>query len=166
MVLGGAVELGIAGYRETHRHLEYTQAWPDELVLVVPPAHQWAGEQAVTVEQLAEEPFIQRESGSGTRAQLQNELESICGYGCERFNVVAQLGSSTAVKEAIGQGLGVSILSRHAVARELASGSLHAVSLEGAGFKRSFWLVEDRRRSLSPLAEGFKQYILQSYPGE
>ena len=161
-VLAGQDELGVVGWASQQPNLGFTELWTDELVLVAPAGHHWAGGKPVGLEELAREPFIQREGGSGTRAKLQADLEALCGYGCERFNVVAQLGSSTAVKEAIKHGLGVSILSKRAVAGDLEAGSLVQVPLAGMGFPRMFYLVRDERRTLSPMAALLMQFILES----
>jgi DNA-binding transcriptional LysR family regulator len=158
-VLAGTYEFGIVGWPSVHPHLVFIELWPDELVLVVPAKHRWAKGKPVAVEDLANEPFIQREGGSGTRAKLQSDLEAFCGFGCERFNIVAQLGSSTAVKEAIKHGLGVSILSARAVADEVASGQLAIVPLAGAGFPRNFYMVQDSRRTTSPVAGLLAEFL-------
>jgi DNA-binding transcriptional LysR family regulator len=161
-VLAGTYEFGVVGWQSSEQHLSFTGVWPDELILVAPPKHRWAGGRPVTLDELMSEPFIMREGGSGTRATLQSDLEALCGAGCERFNIVAQLGSSTAVKEAIKYGLGVSILSRRAVADELATGRLAHVQLAGAGFPRSFYIVQDSRRTASPVA-GLLMEFLKSF---
>jgi DNA-binding transcriptional LysR family regulator len=158
-VLAGEDELGVVGWASPQPHLAYVNLWPDELVLVAAASHRWAGGPPVHFDELAREPFIQREEGSGTRAHLQAELESQCGYGSERFNTIAQFGSSTAVKEAIKHGLGVSILSSRAVAEDVATGKLAVIQIAGARFPRMFSLVRDERRSLSPMAALLAEFL-------
>jgi DNA-binding transcriptional LysR family regulator len=151
LVSEGALEFGVVGNRVKARRLIYREIWKDELVLVVPPSHRWAQRSAISPKELSQEPFIQREGGSGTRQMLEQRLLRAGAGGLDGFRVVSQLGSSTAVKEGIRNGLGVSILSRRAVVHEVEAGSLKIIPLEKTSLQRSFYLIHDRGRSQSPL---------------
>jgi len=154
----GALEFGVVGSRGKVKDLAYKEIWKDELVLVVNPGHRWAQQLSVSTRDLCQEPFIQRESGSGTRQILERRLRSH-SVRSDAFRVVSQLGSSTAVKEGIRNGLGVSILSRRAVEAEVKAGSLKTVPLENLSLERSFLLICDRRRTLSPLARALFAFL-------
>ncbi len=156
----GTLELGVVGSRSTMKGLVHKEIGKDELVLVVSAKHPWARKKSVTFKDLRQEPFIQREAGSGTRKKLEQYLKQSHATGSDDFNVVSQLGSSTAVKEAIKQGLGVSILSSLAVETEVTAGSLKIVPVEGLSLPRSFYLIHDSRRTLSPLSRTFYGFLL------
>jgi DNA-binding transcriptional LysR family regulator len=74
MVSKGMLELGIVGSRVKARGLIHREIWKDELVLVVPPSHPWARRPSISPRELSQEPFIQREGGSGTRQMLEQRL--------------------------------------------------------------------------------------------
>jgi len=77
------------------------------------------------------------------------------------MDIVATLGSSAAVKEAIKAGLGVSMISRHAVREELQSGQLKEVRVSGLTMKRSFYAVSSSRRTLPNHYKAFLSRLLQ-----
>ena len=66
-VADGRVEIGVVGARLPHRVVEYRELMPDEEVVVVPPGHAWFGKKQISIADLAGEPLLLRESGSGTR---------------------------------------------------------------------------------------------------
>jgi DNA-binding transcriptional LysR family regulator len=161
-VLEGQLELGVIGRKTSHRSLATNPLWQDELVIAVPPGHRWAKREEVTLEELANEPFILRESGSGTLKTLDDYLRSAGLEGIGSLRIIARLGTSTAVKEGIKAGLGVSILSSLAMSTEFESGILKQLKVKGLRMTRSFYLVRDRRRTPSPLCKAFIDFLISS----
>ncbi len=159
-VVEGSIELGVAGALTADPHVFQERLLDDELRLIVPPAHRWAGRQKITLQQLAEEPFIIRESGSGTLKSVREHLLAR-GIQIETFRIVAEMGSNQAVCEAVKHGIGSSIVSTLAVAEELRAGTLKALAVEGLDLRRSFYLTRHKYRSLSPLGEAFSDFLTQ-----
>ncbi|MBW1722843.1 MAG: LysR family transcriptional regulator [Deltaproteobacteria bacterium] len=160
LVLDGNLELGVVGSMRKHRNLEYRELWEDELLLAVPAQHPWAEREEVTLEELSTEPFITREPGSGTLKFIEEYLRSVGLSSMEDLNVVAALGTSTAVKEGVKSGLGVSILSSRALETDLAVGILKGLRVKGLLMTRSFYLLMDKRREPSPLCRAMVEYLL------
>jgi DNA-binding transcriptional LysR family regulator len=160
-VLEGDFELGVVGSRVAHNSLIYHELWEDELVLVVPAKHLWAKKKSVSLAELCEEPFIMREVGSGTLKIMEEYLEASRSKGADPLNVVAHLGTSTAVKEGIKAGLGISILSSRAVETEIKAGVLKSLKVKGLSMSRSFYLIRDRRRIASPLCQAMLDFLLR-----
>lgn len=158
----GRVELGVVGARPVARALEGRQLMADELVLVVPPEHVWAPRKTVTLEDLAAEPMIVRERGSGSREAFEQALEGV-GLGLGAFRVVGEIASTQAIKQAVRAGVGVSIISRRAVEDECRAGLLVCVKLRDLTIARAFHLVTHRDRSRSPLAQAFLAFV-ESHP--
>jgi len=159
-VLAGEFELGIVGSRWKVPHLVLETLWDDELVLAVPARHPWARRRQVSAKELLREPFILRESGSGTRHIMEEALRAHGVSGGSRLNVVAEFGSSTAVKEGIIHGIGVSILSSRAVEAEVKAGLVATLRVRELSLNRSFYLAQDPRRSISPLCRAFLEFLL------
>jgi DNA-binding transcriptional LysR family regulator len=155
----GTLELGVVGSKGKIKGLVYKEIWKDELVLVVHPSHRWTRQRSISLKELCQEPFIQREGGSGTRQMLERRLQALHSAGLDSFQVVSQLGSSTAVKEGIRNRLGVSILSRRAVGEEVIAGSLKIVPMKNLSLERSFFLIRDRRRTQSPLCRALFDFL-------
>lgn len=158
-LLDGKLELALIGAGGKHAQLEFTPLTPDELVLVVNAAHPWAEVPALLPQQLREHPFILREEGSGTRSTMAEALQQR-GIRLSELRVVAEMGNSESVRQAVKAGIGAAILSRRAVAEELSSGALKTVPVQGLQITRHIYLVRHLRRSLSPLAEAFFQHLL------
>ena len=159
-VLEGDLELGVVGSRLAHNSLIYHELWEDELVIVVPAEHRWAKKREVPLEALRKEPFIMREAGSGTLKIMEEYLEASQSKGPHSLNVVAHLGTSTAVKEGIKAGLGISILSSRAIKTEVKAGMLKALKVKGLSMSRSFFLIRDKRRIASPLCQAMLDFLL------
>ena len=123
-VLAGRVEVGVVGAHPGHRSLEARELMPDELVLVVPPGHPWFGRPQVTLDELRSEPLVVREPGSGSREALEHALAE-AGSKLADMRVIAEMGSTGAIKQAVKAGVGVSIISRRAVEEECRHGLLH-----------------------------------------
>ncbi len=161
-VLDGNLELGVIGSKSTHNTLSCQELWKDELVLAVPTQHRWAGKKEVSIKALFEEPFILRETGSGTLKHIEHYLESPQIKAGHPLQVVARFGSSTAIKEGIKAGLGVSILSSRAIDTEVKAGILKALRVKGLSMVRSFYLIRDKRRTPSPLCQAMLDFLLAS----
>lgn len=159
-VLTGDLELGVVGSKSAHKHLIQHELWKDELVVTLPARHRWADKGEIPAEALCEEPFIFREPGSGTFKILDNYLKSAGSTGLSALKPVACFGTSTAIKEGIKGGLGVSVLSSRAIDTELATGILKALRITGVPMYRHFFLVRDRRRIVSPLCQALIDFLL------
>jgi DNA-binding transcriptional LysR family regulator len=157
-VLTGFIELGIVGAKTSIKGMLQEKLVEDEMHLIVPSGHRWASLRMVTVEMLKEEPFITREQGSGTLESIKISL-SRGRIGFEEFNVVAEIGSTTAVIQGIKSGIGVSILSPIAVQEELKAGFLAALKVKGIDLRRSFYLTRHSQRTVSPVAQAFIRFI-------
>ncbi|RLC27288.1 MAG: LysR family transcriptional regulator [Deltaproteobacteria bacterium] len=160
MVIEGALELGVVGSRSENRNLLCRELWKDDLALVVPSRHEWADRDAVAPDDLGRVPFILREAGSGTLRIVEHFLRTV-GVR-DTLNVAARFGSSTAVKEGIKAGLGVSILSKRAVETEISAGMLKALEVEGIHMSRNFFLIRDKRRVASPPCRALSDFLMET----
>ena len=156
-VLEGKAELGFIGARLDAVGLELRHFATDELVLVVPNNREWRHVHRVALSDLATRPWIAREPGSGTRLAFERKS----GMSFEDFNVVGCFGSSSAVKEALKAGLGISIVSILAVKSEIAIGSLKSVEIDRVTpIERDLFVAVNRNLTLSPIAESFLDFVL------
>ncbi len=156
----GRVELGVVGAKAREVQLVQRKVMDDEMFLVVPKGHKWAARGEVGLEELIKEPFIMRESGSGTRKSIEQVLDR-SGDWFSRLNVVAEMGSTEAVRQGIKSGVGVSILSECAVASELAEKTLSRVAIKGVSFWRAFYLIFHKHRTQSPPCRHFVKFLNQ-----
>jgi len=109
----------------------------NELIAIASPRHRLAGRAQVTLAELAAEPFIGREPGSGTRETAEEALRA-AGLA---VRPVMELASNGAIKRAVARDLGVSILSRYATALELQIGHLVELPVVGFPLRRQWHLA-------------------------
>ncbi|MFQ5847223.1 MAG: selenium metabolism-associated LysR family transcriptional regulator [Candidatus Methylomirabilales bacterium] len=160
-VLEGAYELGAVGAKFDDGQLVYLKLWEDELVLALPADHAWANRRAVAIGDLSGQPLILREVGSGSRKVLEDALR-VAGISAGALTVVAELGSTEAIRQALKSGAGISVISLRAIQEDLDRGTLRTVPLEGVRLTRDFYLIYHKNRSRSPLSETFVTFLLQS----
>ena len=128
----------------------------DELILVCAPDHKW--EKKIDLEELVNERMIWRESISGTRLIVENMLRE---YGVlEKIDSYMEIGSTQAIKSAVEAGLGVSILPRLTVSRELEQGTLREVSMDGVNLTRNLWMVRKPQRFSKAWISDFLELIM------
>jgi DNA-binding transcriptional LysR family regulator len=161
MIRNGEQQIGIVGKKPARGKLTVEPLWKDCLVLAVPENHRWPANHSVTLADIMEEPFILREKGSGTLEALTRYLKVRSHHDLSKFKITAEFGSSEAVKEAILAGLGVSILSNRAIARELKLRLLREVPVEDWQIERSFYLVICRPFNILRHHQLFLDFIRQ-----
>jgi DNA-binding transcriptional LysR family regulator len=162
-VESGRVETAVVGMEPASRALEARALMRDELVIVVPAGHPWAVRATVTLADVRTEALIVRERGSGSRDALEHALRE-AGTDLGTFRIAGEIGSTQAVKQAVRAGAGISIISRRAVADECRAHVLVCVRLADLHVGRSFYLVLNRDRTRSPLAQAFVAFVESQAP--
>jgi DNA-binding transcriptional LysR family regulator len=144
MVENNTIDLGVVEAPVANKNLVVESCKRDQLVAIVPPHHPVAKLEKVDFSHLLEYPFICREEGSGTR-------EVIGDYLCQQLEcnaslkVAMELGSPEAVKGAVEAGMGVSVVSRATIQKELRLGTLVAVNLDPP-LDRPFSFVHQKQK--------------------
>ncbi|MDQ1694406.1 MAG: LysR family transcriptional regulator, transcriptional activator of the cysJI operon [Acidobacteriaceae bacterium] len=124
-----------------HTSQLHTEVWvPDELVLLVPPSHEWAAQGAIPLEQVAAAPLLMRERGSGTREVIETTLEA-AGLPPRNLRIAMELNSTEAILGCIESGVGVGFVSRSAVHRQLVMGTLAVVPITRLRIVRDLLLL-------------------------
>ncbi len=148
MILDDEAEIGFIGRPIEHVKLYSERLWNDQMILVVPRQHKWEGRESVSIDEVSEEPFVIRERGSATRATLEKYLHEEKEKTLSAFNIIAEMGSSEAVKEAVIAGLGISVISHHAVRREIESGLLVELPIRNCRIERDFYVIYKKQLNL------------------
>ncbi len=132
-----------------------------ELVVVASPSHRLIGHSALAVHDLQHETFLLREQESGTRLDAERHFAQM-GLSSQ---VTLELGSIEAIKEGVAAELGIAVLPRESVAREIASGELAILNVQGFPLKRQWYVVHLRGRRLSRAAVAFRELLLENRDG-
>ncbi len=143
---------------EGNLHTKDLAEWPfleDELVVVCSPEHPFAHKKEIEAAELSGAEWILREEGSGTRELF----DSVMGQQGLSWQAAGVYNNAEAIKEAVAVGLGVSVISKRAVAREIAKGELVQVAVKNLSFLRQFRMVYHKNKYISPIMEQFIQVV-------
>jgi DNA-binding transcriptional LysR family regulator len=151
-VIDGVAELGFIEGAIDEPALACEQLGEDWLVLVVAPDHPWATRDRIEARELTESAWVLREVGSGTRSAFESSLQQL-GVAPRLLNVVLELPSNEAVREAAEAGGGATVISKLVVDAALRSGALRRIPIDLPA--RHFVVVRHRERYRSKAADAF-----------
>jgi DNA-binding transcriptional LysR family regulator len=129
---------------------------PHPYVVVAAPTHPLAAARRIPRATLMRESFIVREKGSDTWKSMEEGFAA----GMAQLRVAMEIRSTETIKQAVMAGLGISFLSAHTVSRELSSGSLCVLDVEGLPLMLNWYVVHLRDKRLQPVTQAFKDFLL------
>ncbi|MCT1397640.1 selenium metabolism-associated LysR family transcriptional regulator [Paenibacillus sp. p3-SID867] len=158
-IAGHQLNFGLIEAPVEHPDMVLDSVMEDELKLIVPSGHPLAiRKDAIYLEDVLKYPFVLREKGSGTRKVMEDVL-LMRGYDPESIQTVMELGSTGAVKSAVEEGLGITMLSTSTVKHETALGLVKMIDIADASFKRNFYSIQLRSALLPMSAMTFLAYL-------
>jgi DNA-binding transcriptional LysR family regulator len=130
---------------------------PNPIVVIAPTADPLAKQKSVTMDELAQRRFILREKGSGTRMVADQFFKKM------RFrpDVRLELGSNESVKASVAGGLGLGVVSQHALHGLQKEHGVTAIAVTGFPLPSAWHIVHPASKKLSPLAQAFKQHLIK-----
>lgn len=156
--LDHSIDIGLVEGRLVHRNLKLTPLMEDEMVLFAPANHPLVG-QPVTIAELSAEPYILRELGSGTRVVAEEVLASLGVHPAKVFS----MGSTQSIKEAVEAGMGLAILSKWCIRKELQYSTLAQLSPTGFRFTRPLSVLERSGHFQTKAVEEFAA-LIRAFP--
>lgn len=157
-VLDNSLEIGLVGHYHPDARLAVRTFMSERLVLIVSPRHAWAKRTAaVSLCELESQTVLLAKRGSGTW----RVVETLLSQGGITLGTTIELGSSEGVKRAVEAEMGVALLSRHMLDRELASGTITAVPLADGEPARDLYLIQHKDRYLSRAAQAFVDLLFE-----
>jgi len=156
MLSANEKDLVLMGRPPEQIDLESEPFLENPLVVIAPPEHPLAKEHDIPMQRLAEETFVIREAGSGTRAAMERFFSE---QGIT-LKTGMQMTRNEAIKQAVRVGLGLSIVSIHSIELELETKRLVVLDVAGFPIRRQWFLVYRHGKRLSPAAGAFKDFVL------
>lgn len=131
------------------------------IVVIAASDHALARRRKVSLQDLSGQRFILRESGSGTRMAADQFFRA------EKFrpDIRLELGSNEAVKESVAGGLGIGVVSRHALHGYQKEHGVSVIPVSGFPLPSAWHMVHPSSKRLSPLAQAFRQHVLAHIAG-
>ncbi len=151
------LDLALMGQPPEQLDLDAEAFMDNPLVVIAPPDHPLVRERQIPLERLAQETFVIREPGSGTRAAMER-------YFAERgvkLQTGMQMTRNEAIKQAVRAGLGLSLVSGLTIELELETGRLAVLDVVGFPLRRRWYLVHRQGKRLSPAAAAFREFLRQ-----
>lgn len=158
----GSIDIGLVEGDVTRQKIVVDKLVTDELALIVPPIHPLAKKRNISIFEIAKEPFIFREEGSGTRQVIEKYLGKY-SITPQDMLISMVLGSTEAIKESVENGMGIAIVSRWAVRKEIKYGILKPLSFKEEKILRDFSLIFQKKAISSHALDEFLSY-LKAYP--
>lgn len=159
MVGDNSIDLGIVEGVVNNQYLLVEDCQADELRVIVPPGHALARNQTLDPAELLNHPFISREEGSGTRSVISRYLEQH-HLSEEQLIQSFELGSTEAIKGAVQAGMGISIVSAAALAKEVKLQQLVSIPTNPP-ILRTFYFVRQRQKFRTQLMDELFQFAHQ-----
>ncbi|BBP02616.1 LysR family transcriptional regulator [Sulfuriferula plumbiphila] len=128
------------------------------LVVIAPAHHALAKKKKIPLARIAEEPFLLREPGSGTRMAT----ERVFATQGLKLKVRMELGSNEAIKQAVIGGLGISVLSSHTLALDAPARQFVVLDVQGFPIRRHWYFAYPAGKQLSIVASTFVDYLRQA----
>jgi DNA-binding transcriptional LysR family regulator len=154
-VVDGSLDFGIVTLPIDNPRLETITIHQDDMALIVSPSHRLASRRTVQMTELASEPFILHKIGTTTRERLVKHFID----GGVKMKVTMELASIETIKRFVSIGMGISIVPRLCIAKELEEGSLRALAIRDARFQRRLGLIYNKGRYQSQAARAFVTLI-------
>ena len=156
LLLSMETDLAVVEGSCLHSDIDVTPWREDEMIIICNPHHPLAGK-TVRLEDLANEPWILREQGSGTRELFD---ETLAVRFKEPPHIAMNLNRAEAVKQGVMAGLGIGCISHIAVWRAMKAGIISSINVEDLTLKRHFYLLFNKKKYRSGVINKLSEYIL------
>ena len=148
-----SIDLALMGRPPEGHDLEAQPFMDNPLVVIAAPTHTLSKLRNIPLQRVAEEIFVGREQGSGTRSAVEKFFES----NGLALKVAMEMNKNEAIKQAVEAGLGVGVVSLHG---ELAGRRLCVLDVQGFPLLRKWYLVQRQGKRLGPAAQAFAQFVM------
>ena len=145
------IEVAVIARAMDHPEVNFFPFSKEEMAIILAPNHPLTRKKSISFKDLADEPFIMKENGSGTRKLVEQLFEK---EGCEP-NALMETSNTEFIKQLVQRGEGVSFLVREAVAAEIADKMLAEVPLKGQKIYLEVSIAYLKNQVLSPPARAF-----------
>lgn len=148
-------DIYVLGQPPEHLDVEVKPFLENPMVVLAARNHPLADVKKISPKRLAEEQFLMREAGSGTRLST----EKFFAERGLKLKVRMELGSNEAIKHAVAGGLGIAVLSAHTLALDRSEDELAVLDVEGFPIRRHWYLAYSKEKPLSILAQTFLEFL-------
>jgi len=135
-------DLGFLSKEMMHPKIIVKELFVEDIVMIIKPDHPLAAKSIIEPEELDNLPFIMPESESGTRNVL-NDFRKRHGL---KFNIICEFSNNDAIKTLVQEGMGISLISRNVVKKEIQRGDLACLNINDIGLKRKYYIAYHKEK--------------------
>ena len=150
-------DIGFISYPVPHKKLLAREVLEDSYQIIVPADHPFAGKTVITPQDLSGQSLIVHEKGSAPR----KSTEEFIRRHSINVSIPMELSNNEAIKTAVEEGIGVAIITRRVVSKEIGMGRLRAIPLSDPSMKRKFYLIHHKDKYLSRPLQGLIDMVYQ-----
>ena len=154
----GDIDLWISSVQAEGADLEWQALMTEQVWIAASSEHRLAERDSVTLEELANEPFISMNTGFSFR----DLMDDLCRQADFKPNITFEVDEPDGIARLVGQGLGIAFMPELSF-RTRSRAGLKQLQIESRDFKRTTWIAWSRRHYLSLAAKQFREYIIESY---
>ena len=157
LLTSGVIDLAVMGQPPDEADVIAERFAPHPSVIIAPAGHPLGTAPRLPASALADEPFVVREDGSGTKAMADKFFQDV-GVSPSAAMVSS---SNEMIKQAVIAGMGLALISQHTVSLELALGLLITLPVEGFPLMRSWYIVQRRTLPLLPVQARLRSFLIE-----
>ena len=150
-------DLGFISYAVEHKKLKITEVMSDRYVIVAPPGHRLSRKKQIVAADLQGEYMVMHEKESATYQVMDNFVRK---NNLDTF-IPLELSNNESIKRVVEQGIGLGLMSRNVVSREVDAGRLIAIPFTDPTMKRKFYMVHHKDKYISEPLRNFIDLIRQ-----
>lgn len=164
-VVNRSVDIGFVGTVIEKKNCKYIPFTHDNLVIITPNTKRYQQLQQgemLDIQWAMQEAILMREEGSGTKKEVEKQLEK-CGIDTGKLRVVASIENTETIKNSVIKGMGISMISKLAVEKEVEEGELLQFDFPGGDSERQLYIVYNKNFQLTHSTQRFLKLIKEVY---
>jgi DNA-binding transcriptional LysR family regulator len=150
-------DLGFVGKTVFHENIIMKQLWDEELVVIVSTSHPFAKMKEIFLAQLEDQLFIHCEKKSGTRELV----DDLINRKAISIHSMMEIGDNEVLKSSVADGLGISIISKNVVTRDVKDGRLTMLHIKDEKLYRTFFAIHHKNKSISNTMKNFLRAVVE-----
>lgn len=152
-------DLGFSGTMFENAKCLYEEFATDRLVIITPPEERYREyrKTGFPIHLITKEPFIRRETGSGSRRETEQFLQGM-GISSRDLRVAVEARSPEAIKQLVSEGVGIAVISEKASLDYCQFGKIFAFNFDIASIERMLYIIRHKNGVLSPIAQTFRDF--------
>ncbi len=152
------LDFAVTGMPPSHFQVQSEYIGKHPQIIIAPPDHAFSANPRISLSDLKDQTFLQREPGSGTRSVA----DKLFAKNKLLPSAIIEFGSNETIKQAVMAGMGIAVISAHTVAAELQENRLISLNVKGLPINRKWFVVRHQNKRLLPSSQALWDFFSRS----